>query len=214
MVPCILLTGFEPFGGDGINPSAEIVRALDGETVAGHRIVGVQLPCEFGRSLVALDAAVVSHRPAMVLALGQAGGRTELSIERIAINVDDARIPDNAGASPIDAPVVAGGPAAYFSTLPIKAMVQALRDAGIAASISQTAGTFVCNHVFYGLAHHLAGSGVRGGFMHLPLLPEQAVGSAGLPSMPLQTMIEGVRIALATAVATTRDASIGGGAIA
>ena len=127
--------------------------------------------------------------------------------------MDDARIPDNAGASPIDAPVVAGGPAAYFSTLPIKAMVQALRDAGIAASVSQTAGTFVCNHVFYGLAHRLAGSGVRGGFMHLRCAGTGARrGRAALDAV--QTMVEGVRIALATAVATTRDAAIGGGAIA
>ena len=214
MLPCILLTCFDPFGGEDINPSAEIVRALDGEILAGHRIVGAQLPCAFGRSLTALDAAIARHEPGIVLALGQAGGRADLSLERIAINVDDARIPDNAGASPIDTPVVPGGPAAHFSTLPIKAIVRALQDAGIAASVSQTAGTFVCNHVFYGLQHRLAGSSVRSGFMHLPLLPEQAARLPGPPSMPLRTMIDGVRIALAAAVRTERDASIAGGAIA
>ena len=147
------------------------------------------------------------------MALGQAGGRTDLSLERIAINVDDARIPDNAGAAPTDEPVVAEGPAAYFSTLPIKAMVAALRAQGIPASVSQSAGTFVCNHLFYALQHRLAGGGVRSGFMHLPLLPEQAARSPGQPSMPLQTMLTGVRIALATALTTRHDLRSGGGAL-
>jgi pyroglutamyl-peptidase len=213
MSECILLTGFEPFGGEDMNPSQDVAAALHGETLGGHGVIGATLPCEFGASLAALVQAIERRRPALVLSLGQAGGRADLSLERIAINVDDARLPDNAGASPIDVPVVAGGPAAYFSTLPIKAMVAALRAAGIPASVSQSAGTYVCNHLFYGLQHRLAGTGVRSGFMHLPLLPEQAARSIGQPSMPLQTMLAGVRIALSTALATRHDLGSSGGAL-
>jgi pyroglutamyl-peptidase len=209
----ILLTGFEPFGGESVNPSQAIVAAIGGTTVAGCDVFGETLPCEFGRAASALQGAIERHRPTLVLALGQAGGRADLSLERIAINVDDARIPDNAGASPVDLPVVAEAPAAYFSTLPIKAMVAALRAAGLPASVSQSAGTFVCNHVFYALQHSLAGSGVRSGFMHLPLLPEQAARQPGQPSLPLVTLIEGVRIALGAAAANTRDLRESGGAL-
>lgn len=193
----LLLTGFEPFGGDDLNPSGEIARALDGREIGGARVAGVVLPCAFGDALVALDDALVRHRPVVVLALGQADGRVDCSIERVAINVDDARIPDNRGRSPVDRPVVAGGPAAYFSTLPIKAMRAGLRAAGYPASISQSAGTFVCNHVFYGLQHRLAGRGVASGFMHVPLLPQQAAASgAGQASLPLALQVEAVALAL------------------
>jgi pyroglutamyl-peptidase len=209
----VLVTGFEPFDGESVNPSQAIVRTLDGEVIAGHQVVGVTLPCEFDACAVALAEAIDRCQPSLVLGLGQAGGRTDLSLERIAINVDDARIPDNAGAATTDEPVVAEGPAAYFSTLPIKAMVAALRAQGIPASVSQSAGTFVCNHLFYALQHRLAGGGVRSGFMHLPLLPEQAARSPGQPSMPLQTMLTGVRIALATALTTRHDLRSGGGAL-
>jgi pyroglutamyl-peptidase len=213
MTAPVLITGFEPFDGESVNPSQAIVRALDGEAIAGHRVVGVSLPCEFGASAAALSEAIDRCQPTLVLALGQAGGRTDLSLERIAINVDDARMPDNAGAAPIDEPVVAEGPAAYFSTLPIKAMVAALRAQEIPASVSQSAGTYVCNHLFYALQHRLAGGGVRSGFMHLPLLPEQAARSPGQPSMPLQTMLTGVRIALVSALTTRHDLRSSGGAL-
>jgi pyroglutamyl-peptidase len=209
----VLVSGFEPFDGESVNPSQAIVRALDGEVIAGHQVVGVTLPCEFGACAAALAEAIDRCQPSLVLGLGQAGGRTDLSLERIAINVDDARIPDNAGAAPTDEPVVAEGPAAYFSSLPIKAMVAALRAQGIPASVSQSAGTFVCNHLFYALQHRLAGGGVRSGFMHLPLLPEQAARSPGQPSLPLPTMLTGVRIALATALTTRHDLRSGGGAL-
>ena len=200
--PTFLLTGFEPFGGESINPSWEVARALDGERVGEAVVVARQLPCCFGEAAAALREMLVELQPRWVLALGQAAGRSDFSIERVAINVDDARIPDNAGRQPVDAPVVEGGPAAFFATLPIKAMVAGLREAGLPASISQTAGTFVCNHVFYALMHALRERPeVRGGFMHLPLLPEQAARHpAGHASMPLGTMIEGVRQALLTAV--------------
>ncbi|WP_349743472.1 pyroglutamyl-peptidase I [Roseateles cavernae] len=210
----ILLTGFEPFGGEAINPAWEIARALDGEMLGPARIVARQLPCVFGQSLRVLDQALAELRPGLVLALGQAGGRSDLSLERVAINVDDARIADNAGAQPIDMPVLESGPAAYFSTLPIKAIVHGLRAAGLPASVSQSAGTFVCNHLFYGLQHRLAGSGVRSGFLHIPYLPEQAARSNGQPSMALASMIEGVRISLALALQNERDLRETGGAIA
>jgi pyroglutamyl-peptidase len=210
----ILLTGFEPFGGESVNPSWAIASALDGETIAGRRVVALRLPTEFRRSLRVLRAGLALHAPSLVLALGQAGGRAGLSLERVAINVDDARIPDNAGARPIDATIVRGGPPAHFGTLPIKAIVAALRARGVPAGVSQTAGTFVCNHVFYGLQHALAGTRVRSGFVHVPYLPEQAQARPGAPSLPLATMVEGVREVLRVA-ATHRgpDLREDGGAI-
>jgi pyroglutamyl-peptidase len=200
--PTFLLTGFEPFGGEAINPSWEVARALDGERIGEAVVVARQLRCCFGDAAEALRAVLDELQPRWVLALGQAAGRSDFSIERVAINVDDARIPDNAGAQPVDVPVDDGGPAAFFATLPIKAMAAGLREAGLPASISQTAGTFVCNHVFYALMHALHGRpGVRGGFMHLPLLPEQAARHPVVhPSMPLATMVEGVRAAIRVAV--------------
>jgi pyroglutamyl-peptidase len=202
----ILVTGFEPFGGERINPSAEVARALHGRMFEEAPAIGLVLPCVFGASIAVLRAALDEHRPRLVLALGQAAGREGFTLERIAINLDDARIADNAGAQPIDEPVVARGPAAHFTTLPIKAMVAALRDAGHAASVSHSAGTFVCNHVFYGLQHALKRRrGVRSGFMHLPCLPEQAALLPGAPSLPLAMMVEGVGIALDVALRTRMD---------
>ena len=210
----ILLTGFEPFDGEDINPSWLIASALDGETIAGARVFAVRLPTEFRASLRSLRAALRRHAPSLAVSLGQAGGRAALSIERVAINIDDARIPDNAGARPIDVPVVRGGPTAYFSTLPVKAIVAALRAADVPAEVSQTAGTFVCNHVFYGLQHALAGTRVRSGFVHVPCLPEQVERRPGTPSLPLETMIEGVRTALRVARQHVgRDLREAGGAI-
>jgi pyroglutamyl-peptidase len=214
MAAIVLLTGFEPFGGEDINPSWELARALDGEEIAGHRVVAVRLPCAFGIALDVLRDAIARHDPVLVLAIGQAGGRGQMSLERVAINLDDARIPDNAGAQPVDAPIVAEGVPAYFSRLPIKAMLSALLEAGIPAEISQTAGTYVCNHVFYGLMHALAERpGVRGGFVHIPYLPEQAALHPGAPSLPLAVGIEGVRLALRVALAVDRDVALAGGAL-
>jgi pyroglutamyl-peptidase len=202
----ILVTGFEPFGGQSLNPSWEVARALHGTSLDGAQdaqLVALQLPCVFAQALPALQDALANHRPDIVLALGQAEGRCDFSVERVAINVMDARIPDNAGDQPIDVPVIAGGPAAYFSTLPIKALVSGLRASGFAASVSQTAGTFVCNQVFYALQHTLAGQGVHSGFVHLPLLPEQAAGWPGpsLPSWPVSVQVAAAQRALALLVA-------------
>jgi pyroglutamyl-peptidase len=190
-----------------------VAQALHGQRIGGLRVQALQLPCVFGLALQVLDAALAGNPPRLVLALGQAGGRVDLSLERVAINVDDARIADNAGAQPVDEPVQVEGPAAYFSTLPIKAMVAAIRAASIPASVSQSAGTFVCNHVFYGLMHRLQSRpAARGGFMHLPLMPEQAARLGGTASLPLATMVEGVRVALQAALSTPDDLRIGGGA--
>ena len=215
----MLLTGFEPFGGQSLNPSWEVARALHGQMLQGAQLVAVQLPCVFAQALPVLQQALKQHQPDMVLALGQAEGRCDFSVERVAINVMDARIPDNAGAQPVDVPVVAGGPAAYFSTLPIKALVAGLRAAGFPASVSQTAGTFVCNQVFYALQHTLAGLGVHSGFVHLPLLPEQAANWPGpsLPSWPLPLQVAATRQALTVVLAHRlqghADLALGGGAL-
>jgi pyroglutamyl-peptidase len=189
---CVLISGFEPFGGEPQNPSWEIVRALHGRRLGAHPVRGLRLPCRFGEAPRLLLEAVARHRPVLVLAIGQAGGRAEMGLERVAINLDDARIPDNAGLQPLDRPVVAGGPAAYFSTLAVKAGVAALREAGLPAAVSHTAGTFVCNHVFYALQHALAGSGVASGFLHVPWMASQAPRHPGQPWLPLEAMVEGV----------------------
>jgi pyroglutamyl-peptidase len=216
-LPRVLLTGFDPFGDTGhssqpVNPSWQAVRTLHGKRIAGHLVVAAQLPTVFQASINELTRLLTLHKPALVICVGQAGGRGAMSLERIAINVNDARIPDNKGAQPVDTAVVAGGPAAYFSSLPIKAMLQALQAAGVAAEVSQTAGTFVCNHVFYALMHVLATKRgfkrTRGGFIHVPYLPEQ-----GAPSMPLEEIVRGLRLAVATALATPRDIAKGAGAV-
>jgi pyroglutamyl-peptidase len=195
----ILLTGFEPFDGEPINPSWELARALHGAQIDGHEVVAVRLPCVFGESLDVMRGAIRRFNPEVAIALGQAGGCTDFSVERVAINIDDARIPDNAGRAPIDTPVVPGAPAAHFSTLPIKAIVAGLRAQGYPASVSLSAGTFVCNHVFFGLQHELAGTGRRSGFIHIPYLPQQAAKHSGTASLPLSYLIEGLRVAVALA---------------
>lgn len=209
----LLLTGFQAFGGEQENPSWQAVSALHGTRIAGHRVVARELPVAFGDALKALRVALRDTRPALAVCVGQAGGRAQISLERVAINVDDARIPDNAGKQPVDIPVVAGGPAAYFATLPIKAMRQALQEAGFPAEISQTAGTFVCNHVFYGLMHALrAQRHVRAGFIHLPYSPAQAARHPGAPSLAVETATDALRIALQAALRVREDVRLPGGA--
>lgn len=209
----VLVTGFSPFGGDDVNPSQLIAQALDGQTVQRRRIIGAVLPVTFAAAVAALDELIDAHRPVLVVALGQAGGRSELSFERVAINLVDARIADNAGDQPIDQPVIAGAPAAYFSTLPVKAMQADLQAIGIPSALSTSAGTFVCNQVFFALAHAIATRlpTARGGFIHVPWLPEQATRNPGQPSMALATMIAGVHKAIDCALTTGRDAVRVGG---
>ncbi len=208
----VLLTGFEPFNKETVNPAWEAVRALDGWTGEGYVVRAVQLPCVFGEANRAIGEAIAQYDPALVIAVGQAGGRIDMSVERVAINVDDAPIMDNAQRQLVDEPVVAGGPAAYFSTLPIKAIVSALRADGIPASVSQTAGTFVCNHVFYGLMHRTVGTQVKAGFIHIPYLPEQAARHPGTASMALAEVVRGLKIAVDVALTATKDVREKGGA--
>jgi pyroglutamyl-peptidase len=207
----VLLTGFDPFGGASVNPSWQAVQALHGERLLDHAVVAAQLPTVFGESLRCLTALLDEHRPALVICVGQAGGRGAISLERVAINVDDAPIADNAGGRPVDTPVRPGAPAAYFTGLPIKAMLAELRAAGIAAEVSQTAGTFVCNHVFYGLMRTLATRRslrhTRGGFVHVPWLPEQ-----GTPHMALDDIVRGLRLAVHCALRVRQDEALAAGA--
>lgn len=205
----VLLTGFEAFGGEKINPSGEIAQALDGRVLQQRRITGAVLPCVFGAAKVELRRLVRALRPELVICLGQAGGRAQVTPERVAINIDDAAIPDNAGARPVDRRIEARGPAAYWSTLPIKAIVAALRRRKIPAAVSQTAGTFVCNHVFYELMHLLRSRrGVRGGFIHVPFLPGQTTDQ---PSLTLAVMTQAVEVAIETALRHRRDGRETGG---
>jgi pyroglutamyl-peptidase len=212
-VKTVLLTGFDPFNGATINPSWEAARALDGWSGPGFTVAARQLPCEFGRASDVLRDAVADVKPDVVIAVGQAGGRSEISLERVAINIDDASIRDNAGAQPVDTPIAADGPPAYFSTLPVKAIVKALRLRGFPASVSQTAGTFVCNHVFYGLMHDAAGQPLKAGFIHVPFLPEQAADRPERPpSMALRDIVDALRIAVEVAVVMETDTREVGGA--
>lgn len=209
--PAVLLTGFDAFGGQALNPSALAVQALHGQVVQGHRIEAAVLPTVFDDALRVLDALLQRHRPALAIAVGQAGGRAAISLERVAINLNDAPLPDNAGRQPVDTPVCAGGPAAHFTGLPVKAMHAALRAEGIAAEVSQTAGTFVCNHVFYGLMQAIATEPAlrhtRGGFIHVPWLPAQ-----GTPHMALDDIVRGLQLAVRCALAVRHDAAHAAGA--
>lgn len=206
----VLLTGFDAFGGASINPSWLAVQALDGRKVLGHTVVVAQLPTVFDASLRELDALLRQHQPALVMCVGQAGGRKLISLERVAINVNDAPLADNAGAQPVDTPVVHDAPVAYFTSLPIKAMLAALHEAGLGAEVSQTAGTFVCNHVFYGLMRTLATEPelrhTRGGFVHVPWLPEQ-----GTPHMALADIVRGLQVAVRSALQVSKDTAVGAG---
>lgn len=191
-----LVTGFEPFGGDSINASLEAVRRLP-PRIGGLEIVTATLPTSYARSLAALEHEMTRAQPDIVLCVGQAGDRNALCLERVAINVQDARIADNDGAQPVDTPVIAGGPAAYFSTLPIRAAAAQMQTAGLAVEVSNSAGTFVCNHVFYGLMH-FAASGryrFRGGFLHVPHLPQQAHRDHA-PAMTVEDIARGIEIVL------------------
>ncbi len=207
-LPSVLLTGFEAFGDDpsglGLNPSAIAVQALQGQTIAGHQVVVAVLPCVFGQSARVLKALIKQHQPSLVMCVGQAGGRAGISLERIAVNLDDAPLPDNAGVMLRNAAVVATGPAAYFSTLPVHAMLAALEGSNLPCELSSSAGHFVCNHVFYALMHSVKTKRIPAGFVHVPYLPEQAAQAApGVPSMALTDMTRGLHVALDAALKAT-----------
>jgi pyroglutamyl-peptidase len=208
----VLLTGFEPFNKETVNPAWEAVQTLQGWSGEGFAVQVRQLPCVFGEAIRVIEAAMAELKPAVVIAVGQAGGRVDMSVERVAINVDDAPIPDNAQRQLVDQAIVEGGPAAYFSSLPIKAIVGALRAQGVPASVSQTAGTFVCNHVFYGVMHATAGSDVKAGFVHIPYLPAQAAAHPGAASMALDVVVKGLKVVVERTIGSAVDVQVTGGA--
>jgi pyroglutamyl-peptidase len=187
----ILLTGFEPFGKATLNPSGEIVKQISGEN-----IVTAVLPVAYAQSAERLLQLIAEHNPDVVICLGQAEGRTQITPERIAINLDDARLADNEGVMRNEVPIVLDGPVAYESTLPIKEIVKAINNAGVPAAVSLSAGAFLCNHVFYVAQDHFKGTKVRSGFVHVPLMDEQAGEFPGLPTMPLEQMVTAVRAML------------------
>lgn len=196
----LLISAFEPFDDEPVNPSALAVERLP-ESIDGVKIEKIILPTAFGESLTRLLEAVERFCPEAVLCVGQAGGRAEITPERVAINLIDARIADNQGNQPIDEAIEPAGESAYFSTLPVKAMVAALKEKDIPASLSNTAGTFVCNYIMYGLLHHLQSlEGVRGGFVHVPFIPEQLERHPNAPSLALETITLALEICLRTIV--------------
>ena len=197
----ILVTGFDPFGGEKVNPALEAVKSLPSE-IHGAEIHWVEIPTVFYQSAEVLETAIVHYQPDAVLCIGQAGGRASLTPERIAINQDDARIPDNQGNQPIDTPIRLDGQAAYFSTLPIKAMVQAIKEEGLPATVSNTAGTFVCNHLMYQVLY-LADKkfpNMRAGFMHIPYMTEQVINKPNTASMNLTDIVRGIEAAIGAIV--------------
>ena len=213
-VRCVLVTGFSPFGGERTNPSWEIVKSLP-EFIAGYRLEKLRVPTEFGKAIAVTTKAMDKFAPSIVLCLGQAGGRTRISVERIAINVNDARIADNAGRQMIDEAIRADGPTAYFCSVPIKAMVAAMVKAGVPAEVSNTAGTFVCNHLIYGVLHHIAvnKSNARAGFIHVPFLESQVLDKPDAAAMSLALMITGAKAAIMAAVKNKTDLKLSGGAL-
>lgn len=210
----ILVTGFDPFGGDSINPAIESVKRLP-DSIAGAEIIKMEIPTVFHKSLNVIDEAIQEHNPDVILSIGQAGGRPDITVERIGINCDDARIADNEGNQMIDEPVFADGPAAYFVNLPIKAMVSEIKKAGIPASVSNSAGTFVCNHITYGVRHLVETKypGKRSGFIHIPFLLNQVLDKKGQPSMALTTIIDGLSAAIKAIVENDVDVKVTGGTI-
>lgn len=211
----VLVTGFDPFGGEPVNPALEAVKRLNGKEISGSLVVTREIPTVFGKAISCLQEAIENIQPALVICVGQAGGRSVITPERVAINVNDARIPDNSGNQPIDREVVPGGPVGYWSTLPVKAIVKKMADNGIPSAVSNTAGTFVCNHIFYGLMHHLdsVGNSIRGGFIHIPFIPEQIVRNPGHPSMSLELIVKGLELAIEAALQNETDIVAVGGEI-
>lgn len=208
----VLLTGFEPFGGERVNPSWEAVKQLHGEVIDDVTLVAEQIPTVFGKSIAVMEHLIQQHNPDIVICVGQAGGRLHITPERVAINMDDARIPDNQGNQPIDEPITDNGPVAYWSTIPIKRIVENMKESNIPASVSHTAGTFVCNHIFYGLMDYITrtSSNIRGGFIHIPFIPEQTINKEA-PSLSLETIVKGIKIAAVTAAKYESDIHTVGG---
>ena len=196
----LLLTAFTPFDGERINPALEAVKLLK-DKIGNLEIVKLEVPTVFGKSIDTVREAIERERPDFVLSIGQAGGRAEICPERVAINLDDARIPDNEGNQPIDEPIFPDGENAYFSTLPVKAMVEAIRKEGLPSSLSNSAGTYVCNHLMYGVLYYLDKRPViKAGFIHVPYIPEQTKNKKEMPALELSEIVRGLEAAI-TAIA-------------
>lgn len=210
----VLITGFDPFGGEAINPAWEAVKLLPDE-IAGAQVIKMQIPTVVGKSIEKVHEKMVSEQPDIVISVGQAGGRFGVTPERVAINVTDARIPDNEGNQPIDEPIFADGDTAYFSNLPVKAMVQAIKDAGYPSVLSNSAGTYICNHVMYGILYYIQKEfpSVRGGFIHVPYAPAQVTEKPGTPSMASSDIAGSLAAAVAAAVNCKDDIRAVGGEI-
>jgi pyroglutamyl-peptidase I len=200
----LLITGFQPFDGESVNPALEVAKGLQGKTINGYEVIALEIPVVRFEALKAVQAAIEELQPDAVITIGQAGGRPDITVERVGINIDDFRIPDNKGNQPIDEPVVTGGPVAYWATLPIKKMVANVKAQGIPASVSNSAGTYVCNHLLYGLLHYLTTQGktaIPAGFIHIPYLPEQMAVRSGkdaqVATMSLDTLLKGFEAMIA-----------------
>lgn len=211
----ILITAFDPFGGEEVNPALEAVKRMK-DRIEGAEIMKLEIPTVFRKSIDLVAEALEKENPDVVLSVGQAGGRSEVTPERVAINVDDARIPDNEGNQPIDTPIYEDGPAAYFSTLPVKAIVESIRQEGIPSSLSNTAGTFVCNHIMYGVLYQIEKKrkDIRAGFIHVPFIPEQvARRPAPVPCMSMVDIAKALEAAVSAIVKYDKDIVAVGGKI-
>ena len=210
----ILVTGFDPFGGEPINPAIESVKKLP-DNIAGAEIIKLEIPTVRKKSLEKIEKAINEHNPDVILSIGQAGGRFDISIERVGINLDDFRIPDNEGNQIIDEPIFPDGENSYFVKLPVKAMVQNVQKNNIPASVSYTAGTFVCNHVLYGVMYLIEKKykGKKSGFIHIPFLPQQVVDKRNTPSMELNTIVKGLTAAIEAIVKNNEDIKEVGGTV-
>lgn len=210
----ILVTGFDPFGEDKINPAIESVKKLPDE-IKGVKIIKLEIPTVYMKSLEKIDEAIKEYNPDVILSIGQAGGRPDITVERVGINVDDYRIKDNEGNQPIDTKIYDDGENAYFSNLPIKAIVENIRKNNIPASISNTAGTFVCNHILYGVQYLLDKKypNKKSGFIHIPFLPEQVISRPNTPSMSISTIVKALTLALEAIIENGSDKKISGGTI-
>lgn len=205
----ILITGFDPFGGEAINPALEAVKLLPDE-IDGHKIDKLEIPTVFNKSKVVVEEQLNQKEYDIVLAIGQAGGRFELTPEGVGINIDDARIPDNEGNQPIDEVIQTTGAAAYFSNLPVKRMTEGIKSQGVPARLSNTAGTFVCNHILYQLGYLEATQfpNIKFGFIHVPFIPEQVTDKVEKPSMSLETIAKGLKVALEVVIESDKDIKV------
>ena len=210
----ILITGFDPFGGEPVNPALEAVKLMKDE-IAGAKIIKLEIPTVFRKSVEKIHEMMKAEQPDVVLSIGQAGGRFGVTPERVAINVDDARIKDNEGNQPVDTPIFTDGEAAYFSNLPVKAMVEAIKNKGLPSTLSNSAGTFVCNHVMYGVLYysHKEFPNVRGGFIHVPFITDQVVTKPNVASMALADITEALEAAVEAIVKNQKDIHAIGGEI-